>query len=229
MAKTQLDAIAALKKDHQAVEQLFRKFERARGATERKRLSDRIVRELSVHAAIEEQLVYPQLRRRLDGGQGPVLVALEEHHLAKVALAEIEGLPGEDERFEAKVHVLIESVRRHVAEEERELLPAMRKLFKPDELADLGDLLQRAKRVAPTRPHPTAPDQPPANIVTTPAAAVMDRSRDAVERSIERVIERGRGVVDAALRRGEEAARYARQRLGRGLERAGREVRPSSH
>jgi hemerythrin superfamily protein len=225
---TQRDAIAVLKKDHRAMEQLFRRFERAKGSAERKRIADRIVHDLSVHAAIEEQLVYPALRQRLDGQQPQVLLALEEHHLAKVELAEIEKLDGSEERFDAKVRVLIENVRHHVKEEERDLLPAMKRAFQAQELQQLGASLEQARGVAPTRPHPTAPDEPPANALTTPAAAAYDRSRDAVGRGIERVLDRGRGVVEEALRRSEVAARRARQRIGRGLERAGREVRPDT-
>jgi hemerythrin superfamily protein len=221
------DAIGVIKKDHQAVEQLFRRFERARAAGERKRIADRVIRELSVHAAIEEQLVYPALRRRMNGQAPKVLLALEEHHFAKVALAEIEKLDGADERLEPKVHVLIENVRRHVQEEERDLLPAMKKALSPEELRMLGDALVRAKASAPTRPHPAAPDEPPANALANAGAAAYDRSRDAIGRGIARVLDRGRDVVEEALRRGEEAARHARQRLGRSLERAGREVRPT--
>src|SRR5512133_4004372 len=117
------DAIAVLKKDHAEVERLFTRFEKSPSAPERRRLAERIVRELSIHAAIEEQLVYPRLRGRLDGDEGDVLLALEEHHFAKVALAEIEALPEESDRLEPKVRVLAENVRRHVQEEERELLP----------------------------------------------------------------------------------------------------------
>lgn len=223
------DAIAVLKKDHQAVEQLFRRYERARGAAEKKRLADRIVRELSIHAAIEEQHVYPILRRRLDGEDAKVLVALEEHHVTKLALSEIEALAADDERFDAKVHVLVENVRRHVREEERELLPALRRAIGPEELRDLGDALLRAKGAAPTRPHPTAPDEPPGNLLANAGAAAVDRSRDAIGRGLARVLDRSRDVVEEALRRGEVAARQARQRLGRGLERAGREVRPGTH
>ncbi len=229
MPRTNHDAISVLKKDHEAIDQLFRKFERSHGAAEKKRIADRIVRELSIHTAIEEQLVYPQLRNRLDGGQAPVLVALEEHHLAKVALAEIERFPEPNDRYEAKVHVLAESIRRHVQEEERTLLPALKRMFTPAELVDMGETLERLKLTAPTRPHPMAPDEPPANALVTPAAAVYDRGRDAVNRRLEQVLERGRGVVAQALRRGEDAARRARRRLGRGLERAGREVRPDAH
>jgi hemerythrin superfamily protein len=226
---TPSDAIGVLKKDHQAVEQLFRRFERARSGSDRKRVASRIVRELSIHAAIEEQLVYPALRERANGHAPQVLVALEEHHLAKVALAEIERLDGDDERFEPKVHVLIENVRRHVQDEERDLLPAMKRILSADELQSLGDALVRAKESAPTRPHPAAPDEPPANAIANAGAAAYDRSRDALGRGIARVLDRGRDVVEQALRRSEIAARNARQRLGRGLERAGREVRPDTH
>lgn len=223
------DAIGVLKKDHHAVEQLFRRFERARSAGERKRVADRIVRELSIHSAIEEQLVYPAVRSRLDGQIPDVLHALEEHHFAKVALAEIERLGEDDERLEPKVQVLIENVRRHVEEEERDLLPAMKRRLPPGERRSLAEALVRAKGSAPTRPHPSAPDEPPANAIANASAAAYDRSREAIGRGIARVLDRGRDVVDDALRRGELAARNARQRFGRGLERAGREVRPDAH
>jgi hemerythrin-like domain-containing protein len=223
------DAIAVLKKDHAEVKRLFTRFEKARSGPERRRLAERIVRELSIHSAIEEQLVYPRLRGRLDGAEGEVLRALEEHHFAKVALAEIAALPEDSERLEPKVRVLADNVRRHVEEEERQLLPALKRLVSADELAELGDALLAAKRLAPTRPHPAAPDEPPGNVLTTPAAAVYDRSREALARGVELVFARGRGVVEQALRRGEQAARTARQRIGRGLEQAGREVRPNAH
>jgi hemerythrin superfamily protein len=223
------DAIGVLKTDHRTVEQLFRRFERARTAGERKRIAGRFVRELSIHATVEEELVYPALRRRLDGQVPLVLLALEEHHFAKLALAEIERLDGADERFEPKVRVLIDNVRRHVAEEERDLLPAMKRVLSPEELRTLADALVRAKGSAPTRPHPTAPDEPPVNAIANAGAAAYDRSRDALGRGIARVLDRGRGVVEEALRRGEAAARRARQRIGRGLEQAGRDVRYGAH
>jgi len=235
------DAIGVLKADHRAIEQLFRRFERAHGTVEKKRIADRIVRELSIHAAVEEQLVYPVLRRRPEDEAPRVLVALEEHHVAKLALVEIEALRPEDERFDAKVHVLAENVRRHVAEEERDLLPAVRRALTPEALRSLGESLLRAKDAAPTRPHPAAPDQPPGNLIANAGAAAMDRGREAIGRGIARVLDRSRGVVEQALRRGEVAARHARQRLERGLEtharqrmrggleRAAREVRPDGH
>jgi hemerythrin-like domain-containing protein len=222
------DALSVLRKDHQAVEQLFRRFDRARSASERKRIATGVVRALSVHAAVEEEHFYPALRRRANGADGRVLVALEEHHVVKLELAEIERLGGSDERFAAKVGVLADHVRRHVQEEERELFALARRTLSAEDLALLGQELVRAREAAPTRPHPSAPDEPPGNALTNVGVAALDRGRDVLGRGLARVIDRSRGVVEQALRRGEVVAREARQRLGRGLERAGREVRPDS-
>src|SRR2546421_6293253 len=152
-----MDALALLKKDHQTVEKLFARFEKRPS----KEIADRFVRELSVHAAVEEQLFYPAVRQLADAEQleeadEKVLEALEEHHVANWVLSEIEGLDADDERFQAKCMVLIESVRHHVKEEEGELFRSVRRLMKRNQLAELGRLMQKAKKIAPTRPHPRA-------------------------------------------------------------------------
>ena len=177
-----MDALALLKKDHQTVEKLFARFEKKPS----KEIADRFVRELSVHAAIEEQLFYPAVRQaaraqELEEAEEEVLEALEEHHVAKWVLSEIEALDGDDERFEAKCMVLIESVRHHVKEEEGPLFRFARRLFKRDQLSELGKLLQKAKKIAPTHPHPRAPDEPPGNVLAGGLAAILDRGRDAVK------------------------------------------------
>src|SRR5204863_2600 len=81
----------------------------------------------------------------------------EEHDVAKWLLSEIDKLDEDDERFEAKVSVLIESVKHHVKEEEGALFRYVRRLFSRDELITLGRMMAKAKKVAPTRPHPRAP------------------------------------------------------------------------
>jgi hypothetical protein len=77
--------------------------------------------------------------------------------------------------------VLIESVRHHVKEEEGPLFRFARRLFKRDQLSELGKLLQKAKKIAPTHPHPRAPDEPPGNMLASGLAAILDRGRDAVK------------------------------------------------
>src|SRR4051812_15725077 len=120
-----MDAITMLKDDHKAVEQLFKRFERAgdNATAEKRRVVDSIIEALSVHAAIEEQLVYPVARATVPKTDDTVLESLEEHHVVKLVLAELERMPADDERFDAKVTVLIENVRHHVKEEENEFFP----------------------------------------------------------------------------------------------------------
>jgi len=93
----------------------------------------------------------------------------------------------EHERFDAKVTVLIEIIRHHVEEEEEELFPAVRKVFKRKLLGELGDSMEEAKAVVATHPHPNSPDTPPGNAIAGLAASAIDRARDA-----------GRSALDAA-------------------------------
>jgi hemerythrin-like domain-containing protein len=193
--RTGADAIVTLKNDHRTVEQLFKRFEKAGdGARRTKRsLVNSMIAELSVHAAIEELVFYPAVRQEVSDARSDVLEALEEHHLVKVILRELEDLDPANERFDAKVTVLIENVRHHVREEEQELFPMVREELGRNRLRELGDELRAAKRSAPTRPHPGAPDEPPANALVGGAVSVMDRARTVGRRVVDRVVE------DAAL------------------------------
>jgi hemerythrin-like domain-containing protein len=184
-----LDAIAELKGDHRAVEQLFKRFEQAGdGAVRTKRaLVDSVIEELSRHAAIEELVMYPAIRREVDGAEADVLEALEEHHSVKVSLYELEHLDASHERFDAKMTVLIEHVRHHVKEEEQELFPAVREALGRSRLLELGAELRQARPHVPTRPHPASPDEPPANALIDGAVAVIDHARTVGKRVIDRV------------------------------------------
>lgn len=191
-----MDAIQIVKRDHRAVEKLFKQLERAERAgrtAELGRVVERLVRELSVHATIEEQILYPALRRADPALDAEVLEALEEHHLQKLTLLELDGMRPEEERYGAKARVLMQGVRHHVAEEERDLLPRLRKAFAPRELRELGTLLEEARKGAPTRPHPGAPDTPPGNLLAGAVAALLDRGRDALRQAAGRGLKAAEG------------------------------------
>jgi hemerythrin superfamily protein len=179
-----MDAITLLKADHKTVEALFKKFEKAgESAKAAKRdIVDQIIQDLSVHAAIEEQVFYPTVRKEVDGVEDEVLESLEEHHVAKWVLSELDGMDPSEERYDAKVTVLIESVRHHVGEEESELFPAVRAALGRKRLTEIGDLLETAKKTAPTHPHPRSPDTPPGNVIVGAAAALVDRAKDLLDR-----------------------------------------------
>jgi hemerythrin superfamily protein len=172
-----VDAISLLRSDHKNVEQLFKRYERAgeRAHAEKREVVDRIIEALSVHAAIEEQIFYPVARETVPATDDIVLESLEEHHIVKWVLSELDGLDPADERFDAKVTVLIENVRHHVEEEEREFFPKVRDALGRAALSDLGEALAAAKKSAPTKPHPRMPDAAPANVVVGAVTGVVDR------------------------------------------------------
>lgn len=177
-----MDAITLLKDDHQRVEKLFKRFENAgeRAFVEKRQIVDRIIEELSVHASIEERLFYPVTRETVPAVEDTALESLEEHHVAKVLLAELMAMDPEHDRFAPKVKVLIENVRHHVEEEEDEYFPEVRKELGRNALNELGDAMKAAKEDAPTRPRPHAPDEGIAGAASDEVAGITDRVVDTV-------------------------------------------------
>jgi hemerythrin superfamily protein len=177
-----MDAISMLKADHKRVEALFKRFEQAgkRAHAAKRATVDRIIEELSLHAAIEEQVFYPVARATVPKTESTVLESLEEHHVVKWLLSELETMSPEAERFDAKVSVLIENVRHHVKEEERSFFPVVRDALGRGALNELGAAMESAQKVAPTHPHPRSSDTPPGNIVIGAAAGITDRVGDTV-------------------------------------------------
>src|SRR5436190_9754885 len=112
------DAIALLKQDHRTVEDLFAQFEKASGEGRKQKLAEQICLELSVHAAIEEEIFYPACEGKVDDDL--VKESYVEHDAAKVMIAEITAAEGQsDEFFDSKVKVLQEEIEHHVEEEEK--------------------------------------------------------------------------------------------------------------
>ena len=175
-----MDAINLLKDDHRTVEQLFKRFEQAgeRAHVQKRQIVDRLIEELSVHAAIEEQVFYPVARAAVPDTEDIALESLEEHHVVKWLLSELVDMDPAHERFDAKVSVLIENVRHHIEEEESNFFPKVREHLGRNELADLGEALADARKSAPTRPHPRMPDAGPANMVAGTITGFVDRVGD---------------------------------------------------
>ena len=114
------DAIALLKQDHRTVEDLFADFEKASGDGRKEKLATQICLELSVHAAIEEEIFYPACEGKVD--EDLLKESYVEHDAAKLLIAEIsEGSGESDEFFDSKVKVLQEEIEHHVEEEEKRM------------------------------------------------------------------------------------------------------------
>jgi hemerythrin-like domain-containing protein len=151
---TRNDAIALLKKDHDNVLAMFRKFNNLangeRGDRQSKEtLAQRICEELKVHTTIEEEIFYPAVRAEIDEN---LLMneAQVEHDGAKNLIEQIESMRASDDMFDAKVTVLGEMIKHHVKEEQEEIFPKARKA-KVD-LDALGEqLAARKQEIAGTR------------------------------------------------------------------------------
>jgi hemerythrin superfamily protein len=139
------NALTLLKQDHQAVSEMFEKFERGRmQAPAKQKLAAQICMELTIHAQLEEEHFYPQVEEAVKGAEDLVAEARVEHESLKRLIADIENSKGSDERFEALVKVLGEYVKHHVREEEKELFPKIRK-SKLD-IAAMGEELAQRKQ-----------------------------------------------------------------------------------
>jgi hemerythrin superfamily protein len=116
-AEKKLDAVALLKADHRKVEDLFAKYEAAKGDGKKKALAEQICMELTVHTKIEEDVFYPACKGKVE--EDLLQEAYVEHDGAKVLIAEIEAGGPDEEFYDAKVKVLSEQIAHHVEEEEK--------------------------------------------------------------------------------------------------------------
>jgi hemerythrin superfamily protein len=150
------DAIVMLKADHKEVRKMFREFEGASGKQAKNRIVKRILEALTVHTYLENEVMYPEVRKLLPDLEDDVLESYEEHHVADVLCMELATMDADDERFEAKTTVLMENVGHHMDEEEQEWFPKVREGLGRKQLQDLGARMLELRKKAPTKPSQTS-------------------------------------------------------------------------
>jgi hemerythrin superfamily protein len=148
------DAIVLLKQDHKEIRRLFTSFQRAgENAAERKgKIVQQILEALTVHTYLENECMYPETRRLLPDLEDDVLESYEEHHVADVLCAELAAMKPDDERFDAKTTVLIESVLHHIEEEEQDWFPKVRDGLGRKQLQQIGARMLEMRKKAPRKP-----------------------------------------------------------------------------
>jgi hemerythrin superfamily protein len=182
MADQQRDVIEVLEHDHREVEQMFAELESLRGATSdemksrRKAVAEQVTIELVRHSVAEEVLVYPQVEKKVSAEEAEH--AREEHAEAEETLQRLEKLEADDPAFDDEFATLMEEIRHHIADEEGQMFAHMRQVIDADELVTLGARVEAFKKVAPTRPHPSVPNEPLPRMAAGPAASLFDRMRD---------------------------------------------------
>ncbi|MER6840203.1 hemerythrin domain-containing protein [Streptomyces platensis] len=173
--------IDELTTDHREVEDLFGQIEASpSGQEERKHLIDEVTIELVRHSVAEEQYLYPAVREHVANGDAMADKELKDHSEVEKILKKLEGCSADDPQMDQLFLTLKESVTRHVQDEESNLFPQLRTACSAQTLDTLGEKIRTAKKMAPTRPHPSAPVTPPANKLLAPGAGLVDRARDFV-------------------------------------------------
>ncbi|WP_031162792.1 hemerythrin domain-containing protein [Streptomyces durhamensis] len=175
------NVIQELTTDHREVEEIFGRIEALPpGSKDRKDLADQATIELVRHSVAEEAYLYPAVREHVSGGDALADKELADHAKAERIMKDLEGMQADDPRFDTTMAQLMSEIRSHLTDEENDLFPRLEAACPPDALMDLGDKVRRAKKTAPTRPHPSAPDTPPANKLLAPGTGLVDRMRDAL-------------------------------------------------
>lgn len=119
-----LNALDLLRRDHEKVQKLFDRFEKAKNEDKQHELCEQIVSELRTHTRIEEQVFYPCLQEAT-GREDLFQEASIEHETISNLLDQLEGEQADAPRFQSMVKVLAEYVTHHVKEEEEEIFPQM--------------------------------------------------------------------------------------------------------
>lgn len=119
------NAIDLLKADHKQVTELFSQFEEEHSESKKRKIAAEICTALTVHAQVEEEMFYPDVKAALKDTE-LVPEAAVEHGVIKELVSQIESGQDQGEMFEAKVKVLSEYVKHHVKEEEKELFPKVK-------------------------------------------------------------------------------------------------------
>ncbi|OMI37921.1 hemerythrin domain-containing protein [Streptomyces sparsogenes] len=181
---TDEDVVALLTHQHDIIREMFQQVERATGDARRDAFR-RLVHMLAVHETAEEEVVHPTARRAFEGGEQVVQERLEEERQAKEKLSRLESMNHEDPEFMPLFITLREAVLRHAEAEEQQEFTQLRANTDAKRLARMASAVKAAEAVAPTHPHPGT-ESAAKNLALGPIVSVMDRTRDAVRKAMEK-------------------------------------------
>lgn len=123
--KSGTDAITLLKQDHETVRLMFDEFEKA--DEDRKFvLAAEICQALTVHATIEEEIFYPQVREAL-AAEDLMLEAEIEHDTVRNLIERVQEGEIDETQLSAMIKVMNDYVNHHVNEEQRQMFPRVKR------------------------------------------------------------------------------------------------------
>ncbi|NIC06648.1 hemerythrin domain-containing protein [Billgrantia bachuensis] len=172
------DVVDILTIDHREMEDLLDQIQRAPDAEQRRDLTDTLIAEVMRHAVAEEMYVYPTMEKRIPNGEEEAEHDKEEHDEIVQVMKQLEDADAAEPAFMDRVHKLDELLRHHAKDEEADQFPKLRQRIAGEDLVELGKKVEKAKQMAPTRPHPSAPHSELFHKTVGPGVGMVDRLRD---------------------------------------------------
>jgi len=175
---TKPDVVDILTADHREMIALIGQIGLTSDANERRNLADTLIAEVMRHAVAEEMFVYPAMEEHVPNGSEEVEHDKKEHDDIVKLMKRIEGVDPSDQTFMELVRELESQLTHHAGDEELEQFPKLRSHIPKEKLVDLGEKVQGAKKLAPTRPHPSAPHSELFHKTVGAGVGLVDRLRD---------------------------------------------------
>jgi hemerythrin superfamily protein len=172
------DVVDLLTTDHHEVLDLLQQIKVTTDTEERRDLADTVISELVRHSVAEEMYVYPAMRKHLPDGDAAVDHDIEEHKELEKTMKKLESVDAQSAEFDQLLAQLETILRDHVTDEESEQFPRLRAQVPREELVEIGQKVETAKKLAPTRPHPMAPNNQLFHKLVGPGVGLVDRLRD---------------------------------------------------
>lgn len=181
------DMFTVLSHDHEEVKSMLAQLQARHGvaaagdagASERKKMVERLVIEESKHESVEEKFFWPVVRDRVPEGAKMADAATAQEDEGKQLLDKLDKLEPDAPEFEALIGSFAVAGTKHIAYEEHQVWPALRAVLSEQEREEIGRKLEEGKKTAPTRPHPATPSSAGAQKAAAPAA-LLDKARDAI-------------------------------------------------
>jgi hemerythrin-like domain-containing protein len=177
-----------LSKDHDEVKRMLTELEKGATATtgadqgqlaRRKKIVEQLVIAESKHEAVEEMYFWPVVRERQPSGDTLAATAIGQEQEGKQALQLLDKAKADQPDFEDLLAKFTKAARDHIFFEETSVWPGLKAILSKEDAASLGQKLEAAKKIAPTRPHPKVPAQPGGLKGAGPLIGAADRLRDA--------------------------------------------------
>ncbi|MDQ0770987.1 hemerythrin superfamily protein [Pseudarthrobacter defluvii] len=177
-AGTNVDVVDILTSDHQDMIALIGQIKAAPGESERRDLADTLIAEVMRHAVAEEMYVYPAVEDHVPDGHDEVEHDKKEHAEIVKLMKRLEKSDASDAAFLELVQELEAQLSHHAKDEESDQFPKLRLHIPREKLVDLGEKVEKAKKLAPTRPHPSAPHAELFHKTIGPGVGMVDRILD---------------------------------------------------